>query len=108
MKGKEIYNYKILTMEDFLFKYANGGGVFTKEIVKNLKSAHATHYDIGLLNWPFLKRVPFEVVSKDDLLTGQVLLVSDFKNKNRVAPYIRPELLIEKENKKEKERGRKR
>lgn len=97
MKKNELFNYHIISMEEFLLNYANCDGIFTDEIIAKFKDSKMTHLGIDFLNQPFIKKVPFDIVTKEDILTGRILLVSDFKSKNRIASYIRPELLLEKE-----------
>lgn len=103
MKKIDIDSYKSITMEEFLENYVNLDNVITREIVEKLAKSKATHNDLTELGIPYIKRIPFEEVSQDDILTGDVILVNDFKGSNRhprVAPYIRPSLLkIASENK---------
>lgn len=64
------------------------------------KLAKATHKDIKELNIPYVKAVPFDIVTTDDLCTGKYILVYDGKStqrNKRIAPYVRPSILKEKE-----------
>lgn len=64
------------------------------------KLAKATHKDLKELNIPYVKAVPFDIVTTDDLCTGKYILVYDGKStqrNKRIAPYVRPSILKEKE-----------
>lgn len=105
MKQFNVDNYMGISMEEFLINYVNLDDVLTEEVISKLSKAKATHYDLTLLGIPYLKRIPFEEVDHDDLLMGKVLLVNDFKGNNkhqRIAPYIRPSILKEKEKRLER------
>lgn len=105
MKGFDVDSYKAITMKEFLEYYANLDNNLTSEIIEKLEEAKATHYDITLLGIPYIKRIPYEEVNQDDLLMGNIILVNDFKGnsrKTRIAPYIRPSLLKEREETKKR------
>ena len=64
------------------------------------KLAKATHNDLKELNIPYVKAVPFDIVTTDDLYTGKYILVHDGKStqrNKRIAPYVRPSILKEQE-----------
>lgn len=101
MKGINVDSYLAITMREFLENYANIDGQLTSEVMDKLEESKATHYDLTLLGIPYIKRIPYEEVNQEDILMGNVILVSDFKGskkRNRVAPYIRPSLLKEREH----------
>lgn len=105
MKGFDVDSYMALSMAEFLENYVNLDNILTKEIITKLANAKATHSDITLLGIPYIKRIPYEEVSQDDILTGNVILVNDFKGNNRkprIAPYIRPSILKKQEEEKKR------
>lgn len=105
MKGIDADSYLALSMEEFLENYVNLDNILTEEVIMKLAKAKATHYDLTVLGIPYIKRIPFEEVTQDDILMGNVILVNDFKGNNkrpRVAPYIRPSILKEQEEDKKR------
>lgn len=103
MKGIDVDSYLAITMKEFLENYVNIDNILTSEIIDKLAQSKATHYDLTQLGIPYIKRIPYEEVNPDDILMGNVILVNDFKGSNkrpRVAPYVRPSLLKEKEENK--------
>lgn len=95
----------VISMEEFLENYANIDNNLTSDIIGKLKRAKATHRDLTLLGIPYIKRIPYEEVMEDQLLMGNIILVNDFKGSNkrpRVAPYIRPSLLKQQEETKQR------
>lgn len=78
-------------------EYFIKGYVQIDEEIEKLKNA--THKDIKFLNFDCVKTVPFEILSKDRVFTGEILLVKDVKN--NIAPYLNP-LRLEKNKKKER------
>ncbi len=102
MKHVDIDAYRGITMEEFLNNFV---GVIPFEQVERLKRVRATHQDITMLGIPYIERVPFGMVTEWDIMTGNILLVSDFKStekRKRLAPYIRPELLKKQKINKER------
>lgn len=75
------YNDFIISMEYFIEGY-----VLVEEQIDFLKKA--THKDIKFLNFNNVKAVPFELISKDSVFTGEILLVKDIKN--NIVPYLNP------------------
>lgn len=98
---KKSFNYEAfpsISMEEFLRDYVGSEATITEAIASRLK--RATHKDIKELNIPYVKAVPFEIVTEESLMMGEYLLVYDGKSTNRtkrIAPYIRPEKLKQKE-----------
>lgn len=98
---KKEFNYEAfpsISMEEFLRDYVGAEATITDAVAARLK--RATHKDIKELNIPYVKAVPFEIVTEESLMTGEHLLVYDGKSSNRtkrIAPYIRPEKLKQKE-----------
>ncbi len=100
-----------LSMREFLENYVNLDNLLSEEIINKLENNRATHIDLTDIGLPYFQRIPYEMVNYEDLLTGRVLLVNDFKGSlrhPRIAPYIRPQLIKDKEIMKEKrlERGK--
>lgn len=61
------------------------------------KLGRATHKDIKELGIEYVKAVPFECVTEEDIFLGKIILVRDgrsTKRNERIAPYIRPEVLM--------------
>lgn len=91
-----------ISMLEFLINYVGLTDITDEETIKKLK--YATHRDIKELNIPYVKAIPFEAVTKEDLKTGGIIYVYDGKStrrNKRVAPYIRPEILRMNEEKRE-------
>ena len=81
----------IISMEEFLKNY-----VLLDEYDRKLHR-HLNHYDITELEIPYIKRIPLKVVSEEEVLSGNILLVesSGFKGKGTmVCAYKRPCLLM--------------
>lgn len=99
MKKKfDIEAFPSISMEEFLRDYVGPEATITDMVAARLKKA--THKDIKELNIPYVKAVPFDVVTEESLMTGEFLLVYDGKSTNktkRIAPYVRPEKLKKKE-----------
>jgi hypothetical protein len=104
MKKINIDDYEGMRMEDFLYNYVGLDIMKSYDKVKIL--SRATHRDIKELGIYFLKTVPFDSVTEEDIATGRILIVADGKSSvrnKRNAPYIRPEILIEEHRQKEME-----
>lgn len=86
-----------ITMEEFLIQYLGLDYMDGTESFENLKKC--SHQDLSNLGIEGVKRVPFDYVSISDLMEGNILLVKSGKKKSEIAPYIRPSLLFEKQNK---------
>ncbi len=95
---KKYFNYSI-SMLDFLTNYVGIDAFIDEEALVNLSKA--THKDIKELGIEYIKAIPFEAVTQEDILLGNILFVYDGKStkrNKRIAPYIRPEILmLEKE-----------
>lgn len=95
---KEYEKETAISMYEFLINYVGIVGMVSEEDMNKL--ARATHRDIKELNIPYIKAVPFDCVEIEDVRSGNIIYVYDGKStrKNkRVAPYIRPEILMNKE-----------
>lgn len=112
-----VDNYRTLSMREFLLDYVFLKDDYTSEEYQNwvnavgsLEKNHATHLDLTELGIGYLVRLPYEAITEDDIAIGKVLLVEDFKStprKRRIAPYLRPSLVKQREeNKGENENGK--
>lgn len=72
----------VITMDFFVKNYL---GIYDNKL------SRVTHKDLKMLGVG--KTVPFDILTKDDVMRGNVLLVRD--KKGHVAPYINPYLLRE-------------
>ena len=100
MRSIDIDDYKGMSMAEFLINYANLDGNLTVEQVIELEINRVTHRDLTELGIPYIKRVPSDIVTEDDISSGRILIVYDFKStkaSKRRAPYLRPELVKEME-----------
>ena len=108
MKKNNFEHYPSVSLIKFLTEYVSVDGI-NEETINKL--AKATHKDIKELNIPYVKAVPFEILTDEALASGDIILVADgkstLKNK-RIAPYVRPEILKEKERNQEKEEDKER
>ena len=99
MKRKfNVEAFPSISMEEFLKYYVGPEAAITEMVAKRLNKA--THKDIKELNIPYVKAVPFDIVTEESLMNGEFLLVYDGKSTNRtkrIAPYIRPEKLKKQE-----------
>ena len=87
-----------VSMATFLRDYVGEDACIDDATARKL--AKATHKDVKELNIPYVKAVPFDIVTTDDLCTGKYILVYDGKStprNKRVAPYVRPSILKEQE-----------
>lgn len=94
-KDEEINSIPML---EFLINYVGLSDIIDEETLRNLKKA--THKDIKELRIPYVKAIPFECVTEEDLRNGNIIYVTDGKSTKRnrhLAPYIRPSILKEKE-----------
>lgn len=80
-----------ITMEEFV-NYYLGLSDLEEQDYKNL--IHGTHQDLTSLGIENVKRIPFEYIHSSDIYNGNILLVRSGKNKNNIAPYIRPSLIL--------------
>ncbi len=107
-----VDNYRTLSMREFLLDYVLVKEHYEEEDLKEWENAvnkleknKATHLDLSELGIGYLVRIPYEAISEDDIRMGNVLLVEDFKSTpkhKRVAPYLRPSLVKEREERKGK------
>ena len=103
-----VDNCRTIGMREFLMGYLYFGETEEEfkdwtERVNELEQNKATHLDLSELGIEYLVRIPYEAISSDDLMMGNVLLVEDFKSTpkhRRVAPYKRPSLVKEQINRK--------
>ncbi len=90
---KDFKGYKTISMVEFITNYLP-----YDENTSNLLNIN--HYDITELNIPGVKRVPNELVTKEDLIRGSVLLVESkgFKHHGKMTcAYLRPDLVLAQE-----------
>ena len=91
---KDFSNFKKISMVEFITQYLH-----YKDTTSNLLSIN--HYDISELNIPGVRRVPNDMVSKEDLIRGTVLLVESkgYKHHGKMTcAYLRPDLVLAEEN----------
>ena len=111
MKKIKIDDISGISMSNFLLNYANLDGNITVEQVTKFENDKLTHQDITELGIPYLKRVPEDIITEDDLAVGNIIIVNDFKGKKgnkRSAPYLRPSIVkeMEEEKKRRQEYGK--
>ena len=101
MKNHKLRRIHYISMIEFLTDYVGLEETLNDEHIGKLQ--HATHKDIKEIGFPYVKAVPMDSITDEEVLSGDIILVADGKStdKNpRLAPYIRPQLLKERENKK--------
>lgn len=81
LKELELDDSNVITLDYFLKNYY---GLRHKGLTK-LK-----HKDLKTLNIEGIKSVPFDIVTRNDISSGEVLLVSD--SSNNLAPYVNPQM----------------
>lgn len=92
-----LESYESISMLEFLINYVEIEAI-DEVSLSNLR--RATHRDIKELRIPYVKAVPFECVTNEDVLEGRIIIVHDVKGRQkRIAPYIRPEILKKEETK---------
>ena len=94
MRQFDYESFPSVSMMTFLKDYVGEDANINEAMARKL--AKATHKDLKELNIPFVKAVPFDILTTDDLYTGKYILVHDGKStlrNKRIAPYVRPELL---------------
>lgn len=99
MSKHEFEAFPSVSMMTFLKDYVGEDANINEATARKL--AKATHKDLKELNIPYVKAVPFDIVTTDDLCTGKFILVYDGKStprNKRIAPYIRPSILKEQEH----------
>ena len=97
MRQFDYESFPSVSMMTFLKDYVGEDANINEAMARKL--AKATHKDLKELNIPFVKAVPFDILTTDDLLMGKYILVYDGKSTSRnkrIAPYVRPELLKQK------------
>ena len=88
---KNFSDYKAITMKQFVEEYLN----YYSE-----NNDYMNHYDISDLELLGVKRIPNDLVTKEDLETGKVILVksSGLHHKGKmICAYLRPDLVMYKE-----------
>ena len=96
MSQFNLESFPSVSMATFLRDYVGEDACIDDATSRKL--AKATHKDLKELNIPYVKAVPFDIVTTDDLYTGKYILVHDGKStqrNKRIAPYVRPSLLKE-------------
>ena len=99
----DVDKCRTIGMREFLLDYAYFGESEDEYLnwvdrVNELEKNRATHLDLTALGIEYLVRIPYEAITQDDLIMGNVLLVEDFKStpkRKRIAPYKRPSLVKE-------------
>ena len=94
---KDFNGYRTITMVEFITQYLS-----YNDDTSNLLNIN--HYDITELNIPGVKRVPNDLVTKEDIIRGSVLLVESkgFKHHGKMTcAYLRPDLVLAQEKKDE-------
>lgn len=97
MDFREYESY-IIPMKIFLKEYV--GIDIQLDLLKK-----ATHKDVKYLNFNNVKAVPFELINKENIYTGDIILVTD--GKHHIAPYLNPNRIKEKDKVKNKLKERK-
>lgn len=108
MKYVDIDDYKGISMAEFLLNYADLDGNLLFEQVLEMEKDRLSHQDITKLGIPYIKRVPNNIVTEEDLLSGDIIIVYDFtstKNNKKRAPYKRPMLVKQAEEAKKQKNG---
>lgn len=98
MKNKEYDERYIITLREFLNDFLDIKKLTNIDDKKMNQLAKFSHLQIKDLNLPNVQCIPFEMLTEELLMRGDVLLVADGKSngkKKNLAPYIRPELLNE-------------
>ena len=98
MRQFDLESFPSVSMMVFLKDYVGEDANINDATDRML--AKATHKDLKELNIPYVKAVPFDIVTTDDLYTGKYILVHDGKStqrNKRIAPYVRPSILKEQE-----------
>ena len=98
MRQFDLESFPSVSMMVFLKDYVGEDANINDATARKL--AKATHKDLKELNIPYVKAVPFDIVTTDDLYTGKYILVHDGKStqrNKRIAPYVRPSILKEQE-----------
>ena len=90
MKNKNMKNLKGITIPEFMRDYCD---VTNHEIYDGL-----SHFELSELlmttDGESLKRISTAEISYEDILRGEIIMVSD--TNNNTAPYVRPALYIDK------------
>ena len=92
---KDFKGYKTITMVEFITQYLPYDD-------KTTNLLNINHYDITELNIPGVRRVPNDLVTKEDIIRGSVLLVESkgFKHHGKMTcAYLRPDLVLAQEEK---------
>ena len=89
MKKKNTKNLKGITIPEFMRDYLY---VSNYEIYDGL-----SHFELSDLlmttDGKSLKRISINEISEEDLLRGEIIMVSDANN--NIAPYVRPSLYLD-------------
>ncbi len=90
----DFNNYTIIPIQKFIVNY-----LLDMEIPVNIDKI--THKQLKEYDPKGLKEIPIRDVCKDDLISGRVLLVKSFSQKeqgSRVRAYFNPTIVLAKEN----------
>lgn len=98
MKNENILDYYSISMETFINDYLDLL-YMEEESINYYDLIHASHAELKELKIPGVKTVPYEIVTISDIMEGKILIVRSGKKKGQLAPYLRPSLVLEKENK---------
>ena len=87
---KRFSEYRVISMQEFIENYLM--------VYNNIDNIN--HYDITDLNLDGVKRIPNDIVSDEDIMTGRVILVEASGSKHHgkmVCAYLRPDIVMYKE-----------
>ncbi len=90
---KDFKGYKTISMVEFITQYL-------PDVEDATNLLNINHYDITQLNIPGVRRVPNDLVTKEDIMRGSVLLVESkgFKHHGKMTcAYLRPDLVLAEE-----------
>lgn len=85
---KNFKDYKAITMKQFVEEYLN---------YYSDNDNYINHYDISELDLSGVKRIPNDLVTKEDLETGKVILVKasgEHHNGKMICAYLRPDIVL--------------
>lgn len=88
--NKIFKKYKAISMQEFIENYLN--------VYNNI--SHINHYDLNDLNIDGVTRVPNDIVTEEDLVTGRIILVESSGSKHHgkmICAYLRPDIVLYKE-----------
>ena len=88
--NKIFKKYKAISMQEFIENYLN--------VYNNVDNIN--HYDITELNLDGVTRVPDDIVTEEDIMTGKIILVKSSGSKHHgkmICAYLRPDIVLYKE-----------